>query len=314
MTSSRETISVVVPTYNRPDSLQTAIDCVKRQTHAHIEVIIVDDHSNPPVADFLNTANSTLDITIYRHSSNKGAPTARATGIKHSNGDFIAFLDDDDIWHPKKIERQLQAFRRNNDVGLVYVGRRFTDSGDVVAERTPSKSGDVHKSLLCGNFIGTYSVVMIRSEVVDDIGMPDTRFPTEQDWEWYIRIARNWEFIGIPEPLVTRVSGRDQQISSNYNAKRTISYPLIMSKYEDDATKYGDRFRQYWRSKIYFKAGWEAIVRTEQPKVARQYFLKSLRHYPLNYSSWLFLAITPIINIIKRLPRSIKQKIGYQLR
>lgn len=313
MSENKDTkISVIIPTYNRKKSLIKAINSVVNQTYPNIETIVIDDHSETPVDDWIGDVDLDLnDLTLCRHSENKGAPAARKTGVKKADGDFLAFLDSDDKWKPRKLEYQYEAFDENPDVGLVYVGREYISNGEIEAVKKPSKSGDLHKELLCKNFIGSYSCIMVRTDVVKTAGMPDNRFPAEQDWEWYIRIARDWKIKGIEKVLVSRFGSG---ISSKYAEKRGISYPLLLEKYESDATEYGYFFVQYWQSRVLFKVGWEALIRTNEPRVARRYFIKSILHNPFNYPSWAFFALSIINPLSKYVPQSVKQRIGKIIR
>lgn len=305
-------VSVVIPTYNRRGALIRALDSVAAQTHNRIETIVIDDCSDDPVEAWLDSSKHSLyDLKIVRHDENRGAPAARTTGIKKATGEYIAFLDDDDAWKPKKIERQLEVFSEYKNCGMVYVGREFISDGSIVTRAVTEKSGYLHRELLCKNFIGSYSTVMVHRAAVDSAGMPDERFPTEQDWEWYIRIARDWQIIAIAESLTKRYGSG---ISSKYESKRKISYPLLLEKYEDDAAEYGWLFVRYWKSRILFDAGWEALIRTEERRISRRYFVKSLVYNPLNYSSWAFLIASFGIILFEHLPPSFKRRLGQIVR
>ena len=118
-------VSAVIPTYRRhSDIVIDAINSIKGQTYKNIEIIIVDDNGNDnkEYSEELYLALRNIDgVRYYRQEKNLGACFARNTGIELSNGDYIAFLDDDDCWKKDKIERQLPLFN-NPDVGLAYCG------------------------------------------------------------------------------------------------------------------------------------------------------------------------------------------------
>ncbi|MFB6186238.1 MAG: glycosyltransferase family 2 protein, partial [Halobacteriaceae archaeon] len=100
--NSETLVSVVIPTYERPEYLQGAIQTALGQTYDNIEVIVVDDGSSDPYADEI-VAEFPQSVTCIRHDENEGLSAARNTGIRNANGEYVAFLDDDDRWHKTKI-------------------------------------------------------------------------------------------------------------------------------------------------------------------------------------------------------------------
>ena len=116
--STKPKVSVIIPTYNRASLLQEAIDSVLNQTYTNWEVIIVDDASEDNTEKVVK-AISDSRVHYIRHSQNKGGADARNTGIDNSQGDYVAFLDSDDIWEPTKLETQLDQIFRANDPSKV---------------------------------------------------------------------------------------------------------------------------------------------------------------------------------------------------
>lgn len=307
---SEPPVSVIIPTYNRCEKLKRALKSVEKQSYSNMSVIIVDDNSDPPVEDWLDKQRYSVEIIIIRHDANLGAVNSRISGIERANGELIAFLDDDDTWKSKKIEKQA-AKLNDKSAGMVYVGREFIANGTRQNTIIPSKSGDIHKELLCENFIGSYSCVMISTEVIQEVGLPDREFPTEQDWEWFVRISKQFKICVIEQPLAQR---RGSGISKQYETKRKVSYPLFIEKYETDARSYGLLFYRYWKSRIYFNIGWEAFIREKNLNISRKYFIKSLVSYPLNYASVAFFIFTYISCISHLIPGAIKERAGEYLR
>ena len=101
-------VSVVIPTYNRGETLLRAIDSVLKQTYQNFEIIVVDDCSQENIAQLIRDLNDNR-LIFQRHSNNRGGSAARNTGIEKARGEYIAFLDSDDVWLPQKLELQLQA-------------------------------------------------------------------------------------------------------------------------------------------------------------------------------------------------------------
>ncbi|WP_137285797.1 glycosyltransferase family 2 protein [Halorussus salinisoli] len=312
-------VSVIIPTYERPDFLKTAVESVLDQTYDPIELIVVDDGSKTSVEaslDGIDTADL-LDFRLLEHEENKGQNAARATGISASTGDLVAFLDDDDRYLRRKVARQVNLFRaESSDVGLTYCGSRNRNE---TRERSPTVEGDVTRELLLHNFVGGYSSVMVHRKAIEDVGLPDPRFPMDDDWEWFLRLSRSWEFASIPEPLVERGGGANadyEQVSGSLDRKRT-ALPLLLEKFGSLAATYGWRFERRWRAELHFRIGWIAVM-TDQPGIARRYTLRAIRYYPFvpRYHIGLMLALfdRPLSTVYSRLPRQVRRAIGQAIR
>lgn len=119
-------VSVVIPTYSRNDMLERAINCIQKQTHQNLDIIVVDD--NPPESEFRLSTQKIMQkyvedkrIRYIQNPKNLGGSGARNVGIEASKGEYIAFLDDDDVYYPDKIEKQLQVFLDSNSEKLALV-------------------------------------------------------------------------------------------------------------------------------------------------------------------------------------------------
>ena len=117
---NRSLVSTIIPTHNRSKMLNRSINSVLNQTYSAIECIVIDDGSTDNTVDVIETQKD--DRLIYvSHKSNRGASAARNTGIRHSNGEYISFLDDDDEWLPTKLEKQVELLTNlPNKIGMVY--------------------------------------------------------------------------------------------------------------------------------------------------------------------------------------------------
>mgnify|MGYP000094329184 CR=1 FL=1 len=232
-------VSVVVPTYNRPEKLRRAVETVRAQTYRPIELVVVDDHSSEPAADALDEiALDDISLTVIRHEQNRGGNAARNTGIRESTGGLVAFLDDDDRWEPAKIQRQVETFEASPDsVGLVYTGSRYVyDDGERVI--CNDLSGEVTRPLLEGASVAEFSAVMVRASVIEAAGLPDERFPSWQDQEWFLRLSLHCAFAAVEEPLTIRHWDHPGRIGQNFQKRRDVSFPLFVEKHRDLAAEY----------------------------------------------------------------------------
>jgi glycosyltransferase involved in cell wall biosynthesis len=234
-------VSVILPTYGRPEFLREAVESVAAQSYGRVELVVVDDCSPDPVEPVVERFDTDgLDVCVLRHDENQGASAARNTGIAHASGQLLAFIDDDDRWDETKLTRQVQVLERTGDeVGVVYTGERCVDGdGRVTNVRTPTTSGSVLEDLLSGSPITPFSCLLVDADVADAAGPIDEQLPSWQDKEWYYRLARESQFEAVPEPLVVRRTGHDQ-ISGDYEPKRRVSYPRIVEKHRSVAAACG---------------------------------------------------------------------------
>ena len=135
-------ISVIIPTFNRVDLLKNAINSVLTQTYSNIEIIVIDDNSNDKTESLIKNLNDNR-INYIKNKENLKAPLCRNIGINISRGEFIAFLDDDDIWYPNKLEEQIKLFD-NSNVGLVYcITDLFFENYNLSYSTKPQKRGNI---------------------------------------------------------------------------------------------------------------------------------------------------------------------------
>lgn len=281
-------VSVVVPTYNRPEALKRAVRSVVTQTYRPLELIVVDDHSPTPVADTIDPPEAEgLTVRYVRHETNQGGNAARNTGIETATGAFIAFLDDDDEWLSTKIERQLAALTHDR-VGAVYTGvQNVGPDRETISTNCPTTGGDVTTPLLFGNFIGTFSAVLVRRSVLERVGLLDERLPSWQDWEYYVRLSEECAFAAVPEPLVVRHNTSTGQISRSIEPKREVSYPILLKRLRPLARE--RNVERKMEGYVTYALGRAALSNGEYSG-ARRDFLRAIRCYPFDLSFYLYLA------------------------
>lgn len=286
-------VSVVVPTYGRPDALLDALDSIAAQTYEPIEVIVVDDHSPEPVEPRVQQESypSLRAIRCFRHEENRGANAARNTGIEQAEGEFVAFLDDDDVWNKETIEREVATFREHGDaVGVVYTGSLLeNERGEVVGTYVPEVSGNVLPDLFCGRRIAPFSNIMVRKSVIDAAGTLDERFPSLQDREWHFRLAQHCEYQPVQDPLVVHRTTDADRISDDFEQKRDVSYPLLVKKHRSLAAEYGPYYERRFLASLSKTVG-AAALRTKHYRYAVPFLLRSLYYHPLAMDTFLYLA------------------------
>ena len=191
-------VSVVIPTYNRARVLQTTLESVLAQTYPSIEIIVVDDGSTDDTAAILERYAGRIHVA---RQANQGVEMARRRGIRTSTGDYVTFLDDDDLMLPTKIERQVEVLNSRPEVGLVHCRYHYIDKDGNPLETTGwLPEGDVRKQLVWGCFPWSGGP-LIRRECFDHLGENEHR-DWYGDWGMWLRIAlAGYPFVCVQEPL-----------------------------------------------------------------------------------------------------------------
>lgn len=200
-------ISCVIPTHNRASKVVNAIESVLSQTYQNIEILVVDDQSKDHTKEVVEAVCQKEKRVRYLLNPNKGANNARNFGITNARGEYIALLDDDDIWVETKLEKQLNIFKGlGKEYGVVYCAMERKSLKGKNLRRHPSrfsivKDGNILSRLLKRNFITTSSL-LVKAEVFKVSGLFNPTYKSFQDWELLSRIAIDYHFHYINEILV----------------------------------------------------------------------------------------------------------------
>lgn len=196
------TISVVIPAYNAERTILETIKSVQQQTFSDFEIIVINDGSSDQTLELLSQVEDSR-LKIYSYN-NSGLSTARNRGISHSTGEYIAFLDADDLWTPEKLELQLAALQKQPAAGVAYSWTNFMDEkGESFRTGEPIWfEGNVYTHLLDGNFIASGSNPLIRKKAIESVGGFDSTLRSCEDWDFWLRLAACWEFVVVPKPQI----------------------------------------------------------------------------------------------------------------
>lgn len=196
-------VSVIIPLYNRENTIQRSVDSILNQTYTNIEVIVVDDGSTDKSVDMLKKYVDDSRVRVFCQGKNKGANAARNRAIREAQGEYIAFQDSDDEWMPCKLEKQIPYMINYGYLASFSSFRRhYGQDVQVIPEINWSlDSESLRNRLKKGNVVGTPTLI-IHKQIVDKIGMFDETMPRLQDYEFVIRIIKQFDMCYINEPLV----------------------------------------------------------------------------------------------------------------
>jgi glycosyltransferase involved in cell wall biosynthesis len=276
------TVSVIIPVFNRPAAVRRAIESVLAQTCQDFEIIVVDDASTDDTAASV-AALPDRRITLIRHDHKRGGGAARNTGIRAAGAAYVAFLDSDDEWLPRKLERQLEIFRQSGDaLGLVYSGCERILSDATVWKEIPEARGDLARRLLCANEVGGASVGMVRRQVLDEVGGFDEALPSAQDVDLWLRICEAFPADFAPEVLV-RVWQRDEDRITQNVASLNRGRDLFWQKHRQKLMRHG--VAHLWLR----ESGWVHHRYAGDPRMARSFYVRSIRLRPFVPFSYVML-------------------------
>ena len=239
-------ISVIIPTHNRADLLPRAIKSVQDQTRAVDEIIVVSDGSTDNTEETVKKiAEQDSRIQLIAYYPGHNGNYARNRGIEAATGEFIAFLDDDDEWLPRKTELQMQLFEKDPDVGLVYSSQNciYSDTG-ITYQTQPMWRGDLSKRIFIRGEMGTPSQVMVRKAVLDQTGLFDLNLEALQDYDLWIRCCMVTKVDFVPEPCINYYNSTSTDQVSSKTEKYIQSRLYIREKYRDEIAKFGKEFEQ----------------------------------------------------------------------
>ena len=229
-------ISVVIPSYNRENTIIRAVESVLNQTYFDIEVIVVDDGSKDNTKAVLSKITDKRFRYIYQENS--GACAARNNGIEHAKGEYIAFQDSDDAWRTEKLEKQMDAMQHYNaDICFCRMERHNYPENKERFYPNIAEGIVPYRDLILKSLASTQTIIAKR-EVFED-AMFDIRVKRMQDYDWMIRAAKNHPVCFIDDILVDLYL-QDNSITTFDCGKIRQINEFFLEKYEDLCMEYPD--------------------------------------------------------------------------
>lgn len=274
-------ISVIIPTHNREDVIGRAIESVLQQTYKDVEIVVVSDGSTDNTEEVVKKIQSKHDnIQLISVHPNKGANNARNEGIRAAQGEYIAFLDDDDDWELDKLEAQMKVFEKDNSVGLVYTGINIIYVNEDINYNSLSEyKGDLSKEILIRNIIGATSSVMVKKEVLDKSGYFDVEMPAKQDYDLWIRACQhtNVDFVKEPKLNYYNYTGGNQISGSVDRHEQAVA--LMNQKYNSLFANLSESEQKLRQSNINTSIT-NVALRNNNKKLAIKYSYEAFKSKP----------------------------------
>lgn len=273
-------VSIIIPTYKGADKISSAVDSVLKQTYDNIEVIVVDDNGKGTEHQLLTEKAmekyaDNPKVQYIPHQVNKNGSCARNTGIRASKGEFLGFLDDDDVFLPEKTEKEVELFNSlSDDYGLVYGS--FIEHMTETYTRTleADSTEDFLYRFLCNEIIACSSTVMIRRKVLDTVKEWDESFRRHQDLEFFARVAHSYKVACVKDLCIEKFkldrNTPKGEVYESYRLHYLNKMKYIIDEFSEKKQKrlynihYTDMAKAYLKDKNIKKAmGW--AMKTSNP-------------------------------------------------
>lgn len=237
MNEDRPLVSVVIPAFNRADKIEASVRSVQAQSYSHWEIVVSDDGSTDTTRDVVRKMIiADKRVRLITREKNAGAQAARNAGVREAKGEWIAFLDSDDLWLPDSLERRLNIALREN-VPVVHSNAYILHPGkEKELYRVAPLSGWVHNKVLCGEG-PMFPCLLIRKSALEKIGLLDESIVSYQEWDTSIRLAKLFPFGFEPEPTFI-YDYRTQNAISRDSNRAGRGYEMIVRKHLGDIIKY----------------------------------------------------------------------------
>jgi len=283
-------VSVIIPAYNAMAYLPEALESVLRQTFTDFEVLLIDDGSSDEIRQW--AAGITEARVKLISQENQGVSAARNIGIAKAQGEYIAFLDADDIWEPTKLEKQVRLLESNPAVGLVDTWVVLANEQCKATNKIwiSKAEGNVWKQLAEENLLTCGSTPMVRRCCFETVGVFDRNLSIAEDWDMWLRIATHYSFAVVKEPLV-RYRQHANNTSKNCQGMLTNFCILIEKNFQFVPSKLLYlKNRAYGRANLYI--AWRSLQNKDYAE-AIHFQQQALARYPqlLYFESYIRLSL-----------------------
>lgn len=288
--SRKPRVSVIIPTYNRAAWLQEAVNSVANQTFSDVELIIADDGSDDDTRQIVSHFSHPVRYLRLAHSGRPAVVRNRA--LEAAAGDLVAFLDDDDLWAPQKLEEQVAIFEQRPDLAFIYCdARAMSETGQLSPsllspeQKRPERLFD---ALLTSCFIYPSTVMAHRGRLLEAGGF-DESLPIVEDYDLWLRLAHRGQIDFLSRPAVT-VRRHDEGISARRKRQTAEGTIRVLQRVWRNMQLTGRQRLLLRRSLARSHTHLALFLRgAGEPREARKHFWRAIRWNPLRPRAWLEL-------------------------
>ena len=226
-------VSVIIPTYNRVHILKEAINSVLSQKYNDLELIVVDDGSTDETKKLVSSYTTHL---TYIYQEHQGVSSARNRGIECAQGDYIAFLDSDDLWLPDKLCLQMKFMENHPDTLICYTEEIWIRKGMRVnpMKKHRKYSGMIFEHCLPLCIVSPSSVLIVRS-LFEEVGKFDEKFEVCEDYDLWLRISVQYPIYLIDTPLIIKRGGHTDQLSQKTSGQDRFRIKALIKLFEENS-------------------------------------------------------------------------------
>lgn len=251
------TISIIIPVFNGEKTIKETIESVLNQTFSDFELLIINDGSQDSTLQIVSTfQDSRLKVFSY---PNAGLPASRNRGISLAKGEYISFIDADDLWTAHKLESQLKALQENPQAAVAYSWTNHIDESGQFFRPGPDLTfnGDVYERLLLSDFVGSGSNPLIRTQAFAEVGNFDESLNSAEDWDMWLRLAARYHFVAVPSPqILYRVSVSSMSFDVKKMEKSSLQ---VIERAVAQSPKSVEHLKQFSMGNRYKYLTWKAL-------------------------------------------------------
>ncbi|PPR53565.1 MAG: Chondroitin synthase [Alphaproteobacteria bacterium MarineAlpha5_Bin6] len=304
-------VSIIIPAFNKYELTRITINSILNQTYKNIEIILVDDGST----DFTYKLKEEFNDSIkYIYTKNNGASAARNIGILESKGDYLAFIDCDDIYEPEKIEKSIEVLKNNSSFDFIYSNVFFIDkkgnkiNHDSYTQNHPG-SGSIGKRILLSDFTITNSTLVLKKSCLNSVSGFDENIFIAADRDFILRLALKFKAFYIPQKLTGyRIGSGNTDKNLDVMLKEFL---YLIDKNIHHITDKSKNFKNRCYSNVYYNFA-KKYASSNNMMLAKKYFIKSLNLYFFNrYTLKILVAILLIYFMPNILQSYFKKIINY---
>lgn len=304
-------ISVVIPVYNGENTIKETINSVINQTHKDLEIIVINDGSTDSTLDIIQRIEDPR-LRVFSYA-NKGLPASRNRGITQAKGEFISFLDADDLWTENKLRSELTTLLVNSQADVAHSWTDYIDEQGkfLFKGHSINLTGNAYPYLLLGNMLDSGSNLFVRREKLLKVGNYDESLPSAHDWDLYLRLATQYEFVTVPQrQILYRLSTKSMSTNIERMEKSCLK---VIDKYFSQAPQSLQYLKKYSLANLYKYLTHKSLgnlVTPEQNLISWQMLKKAVKTDPSILYNPVIIRIIFTMLLFNLLPSHISQQIS----